>query len=54
MSEYSNFTKFRDEILEDLEIKEAYDKAGERFKLCDEQFEQLEANWLGIDIYGDS
>ncbi len=33
MSEYSNFTKFRDKILEDLEISEAYDKAGERLKL---------------------
>ena len=53
MSEYSNFTKFRDEVLRAPEIKEAYDKAGERLKLCDDQFEQLEMNWLGIDIYGD-
>lgn len=53
MNEHSSFTKFRDKDLKDPKTKEAYDKAGERLKLCDDQFEQLEMDWLGLDMYGD-
>ncbi len=52
MNEHSNFTEFRDEILKDPKIKKAYDEAGERLKLCDDQFKQLEMDWLGLDMYG--